>query len=289
MTSSDAVEWCLGGNDWGWPRVSDSESDEPGASVSQDRVSIEINGGIADVRLNRPEKLNALDTEMFRAIVEAGESLKTGSDLRAVVLSGEGDSFCSGADFAGMDLDEVMAVSEGRITHLAQQAAWVWQEIEVPVIGAIRGHALGGGFQIAMGLDLRIVHPEAQLSLMEIRWGALPDMTASVTLERLVGTEVMKELYFTGRTVSGFEAVDLGLALRTSEDPHGAAMELATEIASKNPDSVRFMKSLLNGTGQRTPAENFALERDYIGQVMGSANQLEAVKAFFEKRKPSFN
>ncbi|MGH1493792.1 MAG: crotonase/enoyl-CoA hydratase family protein [Acidimicrobiales bacterium] len=256
--------------------------------MSEDRVLLEINDGIADVRLNRPEKLNALDTEMFQSIVRVGESLKERSEVRAVVLSGAGDSFCSGADFAGMDLSELLAVPDGQITHVAQQAVWVWREIEVPVIGAIHGHTLGGGLQIALGPDLRIVHPEAKLSLLEIRWGAMPDMAASVTLAGLVGTEVMKEMYFTGRMVSGVEAVELGLALRTSDDPHSAAMELASEIASKNPDAIKSMKSLLNGVDQRTQAENLALEREYIGQILGSPNQVEASRAFAQKRKPDF-
>ena len=256
--------------------------------MSGDRVLVEIDEGIADVRLNRPEKLNALDTEMFRAIAEAGESLKGAKGVRAVVLSGVGDSFCSGADFAAMDIKELMAVPDGGITHLAQQAAWVWQEVDVPVIGAISGHALGGGLQIALGPDLRIVHPEAKLSLLEIQWGAMPDMAASVTLGRLVGSEVMKELYFTGRILSGTEAVDLGLALRTSDDPHGAAMALAAEIAGKNPDAIRRMKSLLQNVGQRSPAENFALEREHISHVLGSPNQREAAKAHHQKRSPNF-
>lgn len=256
--------------------------------MSEDRVSLEISEGIADVRLNRPEKLNALDTEMFRAIVEVGESLKSQQGLRAVVLSGEGKSFCAGAHFAAMDITELLEVPDGRITHPAQQASWVWQEIEVPVIAAIQGHALGGGFQIALGPDLRIVHPDAKLSLLEIQWGALPDMAASVTLGRLVGAELMKELYFTGRTLSGTEAVELGLALRTSENPHEAAMTLATEIASKNPDAIRRMKSLLQNVTQRTPADNFALEREHISHVLGSPNQREAAKAFAQKRPPNF-
>ncbi len=256
--------------------------------MSNDRVLVEIDQGVADVRMNHPEKLNALDTEMFRALVEAGESLKLQKDLRAVVLSGEGRSFCAGANFAAMDVEELLSVPDGASTHTAQQAAWVWQEIEVPVIGAISGHALGGGFQIALGPDLRIVHPDAKLSLLEIQWGAMPDMAASVTLGRLVGAEVMKELYFTGRMLSGTEAVELGLALRTSDDPHQAAMALATEIASKNPDAIRRMKSLLQNVTQRTPAENFALEREHISHVLGSPNQREASKAFAQKRPPNF-
>ena len=157
-----------------------------------DRVLVSVVDGVADVRLNRPEKLNALDSAMFKALVDAGESLKDRSDVRAVVLSGEGRSFCAGLDFSSFqamgtskeDKNEPDAVDhlEGRITHLGQQAAWVWQELQVPVIGAISGHALGGGFQIAMGPDIRLVHPETKMSVLEIRWGLVPDMGASVLL-----------------------------------------------------------------------------------------------------------
>jgi enoyl-CoA hydratase/carnithine racemase len=262
-----------------------------------ERVTVTVDGGVADVRLNRPEKLNALDNAMFRAIVEAGESLKGRSDVRAVVLSGEGRGFCAGLDFesfqamAGDDSEsstEGLGVTQGRITHLGQQAAWVWQELEVPVIGAITGHALGGGFQIAMGPDIRIVHPDAKLSVLEIRWGLIPDMGASVTLPPLVGLDVAKELYFTGRMISGEEAVTLGVATRTSDDPHGDAMALAREIAAKNPDAIRRMKAILNALPDRSTAEKFAAEREHIGALIGSPNQVEAVTAFFEKREPRF-
>jgi enoyl-CoA hydratase/carnithine racemase len=168
-----------------------------------DRVLVSINDGVADVRLNRPEKLNALNGAMFKALADAGESLKDRSDVRAVVLSGEGRSFCAGLDFSSF---QEMGSSEGeketgtedglqgRITHLGQQAAWVWQELEVPVIGAISGHALGAGFQIAIGPDIRLVHPDTKMSVLEIRWGLVPDMGASVLLPPLVGLDVAKEL-----------------------------------------------------------------------------------------------
>ena len=263
-----------------------------------DRVTISIDGGIADVRLNRPEKLNALDGAMFRAIVEAGESLKGRDDVRAVVLSGEGRSFCAGLDFASFQAmadDDRESSSSGvgdtgeRITHLGQQAARVWQELEVPVVGAISGHALGGGFQIAMGPDIRLVHPETKLSVLEIRWGLVPDMGASVLLPPLVGLDVAKELYFTGRMISGTEAAQLGVATRTSDDPHAEAMELAADIAAKSPDAIARMKDLLNGTAHRTTAERFAAEREHISALIGSPNQVEAVTAFFEKRPPNFS
>ena len=262
-----------------------------------ERVTVTVEGGIADVRLNRPEKLNALDTAMFRAIVEAGESLKGRSDVRAVVLSGEGRSFCAGLDFEsfqamgdadGSSSGDGLAPSDGRITHLGQQAAWVWQELEVPVIGAIDGHALGGGFQIAMGPDIRLVHPDTKMSVLEIRWGLVPDMGASVLLPPLVGLDVAKELYFTGRMISGTEAAELGVATRTSDDPHAEAMDLAAEIATKSPDAIWRMKDLLNGASHRSTAERFAAERKHIGALIGTPNQLEAVTAFFEKRAPEF-
>ena len=173
-----------------------------------DRVLVSIADGVADVRLNRPEKLNALDSAMFRALTDAGESLKDRSDVRAVVLSGEGRSFCAGLDFSSFqamgdsqdtkDKPDAVDHLEGRITHLGQQATWVWQELDVPVIGAISGHALGGGFQLAMGPDIRLVHPDTKMSILEIRWGLVPDMGASVLLPPLVGLDVTKELYFTG-------------------------------------------------------------------------------------------
>ncbi|MDG2113248.1 MAG: crotonase/enoyl-CoA hydratase family protein [Actinomycetota bacterium] len=264
-----------------------------------DRVTIAIEDGVADVRLNRPEKLNALDNEMFRAIVDAGESLKGRSDVRAVVLSGEGRSFCAGLDFSSFQamVDDDRPKGEAtdsalnpqdKITHMGQQSAWVWQELEVPVIGAISGHALGGGFQIAMGPDIRLVHPDTKLSVLEIRWGLIPDMGASVLLPPLVGLDVAKELYFTGRMISGVEAAEMGVATRTSDDPHGEAMELAREIAGKNPEAVRRMKDILNGLPNRTTAERFAAEREHIGALIGSPNQVEAVSAFFEKRPPNF-
>ena len=263
-----------------------------------DRVTVRVNNGVADVRLNRPEKLNALDNEMFSALVKAGESLKQMPEVRAVVLSGEGRSFCAGLDFASFqqiaaadsaeELEVTTRHDEDRITHLGQQAAWVWQEIEVPVIGAITGHALGGGFQIALGPDIRLVHPDTKMSVLEIRWGLTPDMGASVLLPPLVGMDVAKELYFTGKMLSGTEAASLGVATRTSEDPHTEAMELASEIAQKSPDAIRLMKKMLNGVEGRSTAQRFAIEREYISSLFGTANQAEAVNAFFEKRLPEF-
>jgi enoyl-CoA hydratase/carnithine racemase len=284
--------------------------------MTADRVSVTVSDGVADVRLTRPDKINALDPAMFAAIVDAGEALKSDPSVRAVVLSGEGRGFCAGLDFssfqamAGGAEQEAgvgsaseqparersgssakrtdITATEGRITHLGQQAAYVWQELEVPVIAAIHGVALGGGAQIALGADLRIIAPDASLSILEIRWGLVPDMTGTAMLPRLVGLDVAKELALTGRMVSGEEAVRIGLATRLSDTPLDDALALAREIAGKSPHAIRGIKRLLNESPGRTFADQFADERRTIGALIGSRNQVEAVTAYFDKRAPVF-
>ena len=266
-----------------------------------DRVTVTIDAGVADVRLNRPDKINALDPAMFAGIVEAGEQLKDDPSVRAVVLSGEGRGFCAGLDFGSFQAmagggdgereerpTRAIGDMDGRITHLGQQAAYVWQEVPAPVIAAVHGVALGGGIQIALGADLRFVAPDARMSVLEIRWGLIPDMTGTMMLPRLVGLDVAKELTFTGRMVSGEEAGRIGLATRVTETPLEDALELAREIAGKSPAAVRGAKRLLNQSGTVSVAEQFAAERETIGSLIGSPDQVEAVTAYFEKRDPVF-
>ena len=263
------------------------------------RVTVTVEAGVADVRLNRPDKLNALDPAMFDALIAAGEGIATDGSIRAVVLSGQGRGFCSGLDFASF---QAMAGSEreaqvtaplgarveGRITSRGQQAAFVWTELPIPVIAAVHGVALGGGLQIALGADLRIVAPDARLSVLEIRWGLIPDMTGTHMLRRLVPLDVAKELTWTGRMVSGTEAVALGLATRVSEDPRRDALALAAELAAGNPYAIRGAKRLLNQSGLVSQAEQFRDEATTMATLIGSPNQVEAVSAFFEKRAPVF-
>jgi enoyl-CoA hydratase/carnithine racemase len=179
-------------------------------------------------------------------------------------------------------------IKEGRITHVGQHVAWVWQEVPVPVIAAVHGVALGGGIQIALGADIRIVTPDVKMSVLEIRWGLSPDMSGTVSLSRLVRPDVAKELAMTGRMVDGHEAVSIGLATRVSDTPYEDAMALAREIASKSPHAVRGIKHLFDHATSATLAEQFAEERKVIGSLIGSPNQVEAVTAYFEKRDPVF-
>lgn len=273
---------------------------------NEERISITVTGGVADVRMNRPDKRNALDGAMFSALAAAGERLKSEPGVRVVVLSGEGSSFCAGLDFGsfqqmasgGNDVVDAAksdesgnpgSMSPGRITHLGQQVSWVWQEIPVPVIAAVHGHALGGGIQICLGADIRIVHPDTQMSVREIHWGLVPDMTGTMVLSRLVRPDVAKELTFTARVFDGREALALGLATKLSDDPRTEALAMAHEIAGRSPDAVRGAKELFNRLAWSEAAEQFAAERRVIGSLIGKANQVEAVMANFEKRVPVFS
>lgn len=271
-----------------------------------ERVKLTVDEGVAHVTLDRPDKINALDGAMFAAIAEAGAAVAADESVRAVVLSGAGRGFCAGLDFgsfqamAGGGSDSggdsggggglgAIGDTGDRITHLGQQVAHVWQEVPVPVIAAVHGVALGGGCQIALGADLRICAPDARFSILEVKWGLIPDMTGTWMLPRLVGLDMAKELTFTGRMVSGTEAVEIGLATRVADDPVAAATELAVEIASKSPDAVRAAKRLLNASGFVPIAEQFAQERAEIGALIGSPNQVEAIMASFENRTPKFS
>jgi enoyl-CoA hydratase/carnithine racemase len=266
---------------------------------TQERVRVTVADGVADVRLNRAEKLNALDRAMLIALVTAGNELAADPSVRAVALSGEGRAFSAGLDFAeframtsddagplpGLADEDVYA---GPARALAQRAAYVWAELPVPVIAAVHGVAFGGGLQIALGADIRLIAPDARLSVMEIKWGLIPDMTGSQLLPELVGRDVAKELTFTGREVSGMEAAELGLATSVSSDPLADALTMAAEIAEKSPRAIRAAKHLLGLAGRVSLPEGFAAEQRAIRDLIGSPDQIEAVRANLEGRDPVF-
>ena len=265
--------------------------------MSEQRVTVTITDAVADVRLNRPEKRNALDGAMFAGLVMAGERLKSEPGVRAVVLSGEGPDFCAGLDFGSfqamregerLSLQVDLPPGRGPARAVAQRAAYVWTELPVPVIAAVTGNALGGGLQIALGADIRIVAPDARMSVLEIRWGLVPDMTGTQLLPELVGRDVAKELTFSGRVVGGEEAVALGLATRVDPDPLRAALELARSVAARSPHAIRAAKRLLDLAGRVDLQAGFAAEQQEIGAIIGSPNQAEAVAAEFSKRPPRF-
>lgn len=265
-------------------------------SGEEQRVEVSVANYVAEVVLNRPAKFNALDTAMFDAISAAGESLRDRDDVRAVILYGKGEHFCSGLDvttfgdlgdnaqFCKAATEKVYGTSSNRFQH----PSTVWQDLEVPVIAALQGVAYGGGSQIALGADIRIAHPSAKLSVMEIKWGLIPDMGISQSLRKLVSIDVAKELLLTGRVVEADECKALGLVTHVDAQPLQRARALAAQIAEKSPDATRRMKALLEQSWNNDAEQGLALEAQLQGEIIFGGNQVEAVTANFEKRKPQF-
>lgn len=264
------------------------------AVESAKRVEVEISSHVAEVRLNRPAKHNALDFAMFEAIASAIDRLAEEPSVRAVVLSGEGPSFCSGLDFPsflaeGRPIDEMLGRREGEVTNLAQRVAYGWQTLPTPVIAAVHGNCIGGGAQIALGADVRIIAPDARISIREAHFGLIPDMGITRSLPRLVRFDVAKELVLTARLLDGEEAVRIGLATRLADVPLEAARELAGEIAARSPDATRRGKSLLERTWTMPTAESLLLEEELQRELLGSPNQIKAVQAAFTREPADFD
>lgn len=259
--------------------------------MSDNRVTIDIADGIADVRLSRPEKMNALDPAMFAGIETAIARLRGEAGLRAVVLSGEGRAFCAGLDMASMAAGGTGAPLIERthdLANLYQHIAWGWRTLPVPVIAAMHGIAFGGGLQIASGADVRIAAPDTRLSVMELKWGIVPDMAGFALWRGNVRDDHLREMTYSAREFDAAEGVAHGFVTRLADDPQGEATVLARAIAARNPDAVRAAKRLANAMPDGDAASLLAAESHEQNALMRSPNQIEAVRANMEKRAPSF-
>jgi len=257
----------------------------------EERVTISVEGGVADVRLARPEKMNALDIAMFQGISEAITQVGERSDVRCVVLSGEGRAFCAGIDLGALatspELKELGPRTHGD-ANLFQNIAWGWRTCPVPVIAAVHGVAFGGGFQLMLGADMRIAAPEAQLSMMEMRWGLVPDVAGIALMRGLVREDVARDIVFTGRRMTGAEAAELGLVTRVADDPREAALELARGMAASSPDAMRAAKRLLNMPASSSARDILIAESTEQAALLVSDNHREALAAGQEKREPVY-
>lgn len=259
-----------------------------------ERVSIRIEGHVAEVMLDRPDKMNAIDIAMFKALDDAGRRLQSETGVRAVILHGAGGNFCAGIDLATFSeggpeaVMTLLAPVQGSIANLAQRAAYAWRELPMPVIGALQGVVFGGGFQVAMGADLRFAAPGTQLSIMESKWGIIPDMAITTTLRGIVPPDRIKELAWSGRVFDAEEALGLGMLTAIEEDPLAAARAVAEAIAARSPEAIRGTKRLVNEAWSVSEQEALALEAEIQAGLLGSANQREAVLANMERRKPVF-
>ena len=265
--------------------------------MDDNRVNLTVENGVADVRLTRPEKMNALDPPMFHAIARVGDRLNRDNTVRAIVLSGEGRAFC-----AGLDVERLDAISRGEsllpfadltqathgIANWAQHIVWLWRQLPVPVIAAVHGLALGGGFQLALGADIRYVAPGTKLAVLESKWGLVPDMSGTQLMRHLVPEDVVRELTYTGRIFSPEEAQSYRLVTRVVECPHVAAMETARAIAARNPFAIRAAKRLLNEAVACDAGTGLASERREQHALIGSPNHVEAVAANLANRPATF-
>jgi enoyl-CoA hydratase/carnithine racemase len=267
-------------------------------AISHDeRVSLQVGEDfVAVVTLTRPDKSNALDGAMFDALIAAGEKIRKMSTVRAVVLHGEGKGFC-----AGIDMQVLADMKDGTIagtrdlvarTHgmsnRFQHAAWIWRELQVPVIAAVHGFALGGGLELALGADIRYAAPDARMAIMEVNWGLVPDMGGTVRYYDLMRDDVIRELGFTGRTINAVEAMAYGLVTRTGENPLVMALTTAREIAGKSPDAVRALKRLFAGQSSRAAGAGLLAETTEQQALLGTPNQVETVSASRQRRAPIF-
>lgn len=256
-----------------------------------ERVAISIEDGVAEVRLTRADKMNALDPAMFAGINAAIERLRGERSVRCVVLSGEGRAFCAGLDMQSMagggSGNDLSGRSHG-IANAAQHVAWGWRELPAPVIAAIHGVAMGGGFQILSGADIRIAHPDTRMSIRETYWGLVPDMAGYALWRTTARDDVLRELTYTAREFSAAEALGFGLVTRLADDPHAEALALAREIAGRNPQAVQAAKRLFNVAAHADDATVLRAESDEQIRLMRSPNQVEAVRAAMEKRAPVF-
>ena len=255
-----------------------------------DRVTTTITDQIADVRLNRADKMNAIDPAMFTEIGATIDALADRKDVRCVVLSGEGKAFCAGLDMASMAAggSGTSAERNDQGSILPQHVTWGWRNLPMPVIAAIHGVAFGGGFQIMSGADIRIAAPGTRFAIRETYWGLVPDMAGFAIWRGLVRDDVLRELVYTAREFDADEALHHGFITRIADDPHAAAMEMATAIAARSPHAIRGAKRLCNMAHDTDPRTMLEAETHEQMAVIGKPNMMEAVAANMGKRAAVF-
>ena len=256
-------------------------------------VTCRVENGIAHVRLDRPDKLNALTLPILQDLATTAHDLRKDKDLRAVILSGEGDAFCAGLDFASVmrspaGIAKAFVPMPWRGTNLFQEACWAWRRVPVPVIAAVHGHCLGGGLQIALAADFRIATPDSRWSVLEGKWGLIPDMTGIRSISELVGIDQAKLLTMTAEIFDGSRAEELGLVTKLDNDPLAGAQRLASELTSKSPDALAAAKRLFNDSYHGSTRRTFARERLEQAFLLAARNTRAAREAAFKKSDAAY-
>ncbi|WP_026917570.1 crotonase/enoyl-CoA hydratase family protein [Gordonia shandongensis] len=256
-------------------------------------IDYEVRDRVAYVRLNRPEKHNGLTLDMIDDLAKAADRASKDASLRAVILTGEGPSFCSGLDFAsaGKERGRIMRNLIPKRSSAAnnfQAAGWAWRTVPVPVIAVIDGHCFGGGLQIALAADFRYAAPGADFSIMESRWGLIPDMSLSASISQLTGIDVAKRLTMTGETFSAEQAARWGLITEVNDDPMAAAHEFIDLVKQRSPDAVAASKSLFENTWYNGSRMSFPVEQALQIKLLRGRNSEIARKAGIAGETPQF-
>lgn len=253
---------------------------------------------VAHVQLNRPEKKNALSLEMFETLPMTAQQIADDRDTRAIVLSGRGGDFCAGLDLSMFQhfapriaqiREQLLNPPDGQAANFFQKPVTCWQDAPQPVVAAIDGVCFGGGMQIALAADFRIAAPEARFSIMETRWGLIPDMGITRSLPKLMRADQAKELIMTARVLDAKEALALGLITRVADDPVSAALDLAVSLAARSPEAIQASKRLVDDGWTGSAETTLALEARLQAPIIGGINQIEAVTAGMQKRDPDFS
>ena len=234
------------------------------------RLEVTENLGIVTVTLNRPDKLNALDLDMFIELDLVGKQLRKRKDIRAVILTGKGGNFSSGLDIKSVVTSKKKAIRllakilPGN-ANLAQRVSRNWRRIPVPVIAVIEGRCYGGGMQIVLGADFRFVTPDSKLSIMEVRWGLVPDMAGMLSLREVVAKDVAMKLTMTGQILSGKEALSLSLVTEVSDEPMETAKAFCRQLLQASPDALAAVKYTTNRSWNGS--ERALLARETLSQI----------------------
>jgi enoyl-CoA hydratase/carnithine racemase len=260
--------------------------------MTTDRVLLDVRDSVACVTLNRADKYNGLDLPMLRALVDVAGRIAADRDVRAVILAGNGPAFCAGLDFASVGKDpRGFALAgfkvPGRL-NLFQRACWAWRELPVPVIAVLHGHCFGGGMQLALAADFRFATPDCELSIMEGKWGLIPDMTGSVTLRELVPMDVAKRLTMTAEVFDGRRALDYGLVTGIADEPLKEAEALVDQLLTRSPDAIALTKRLFHRTWTQRSARAFWTETALQFRLLRSANHRIARTANLAKEAPDY-
>lgn len=245
-------------------------------------VKFEKNNGIATVTLNRPEKRNAMSFALLKDLVRTANLIKKDRSIRCVILTGEAQVFSAGIDLSDLNNPKNTAYAAWELIKpgqsLFQKAFLIWQELPVPVIAAMEGFCFGAGMQLALAADMRIAHPKTQMSIMESRWGLVPDMGLSRSLKGVIGLDLAKELTLTARIFDAGYAKEIGLVTHLDESPLSRAQVLAEEMLSRSPDALAAAKRVLDAM-EHDPAKSLRLEKIWqLKLLLGKNSKLARKK-----------